>query len=158
MADVDGAGPDDVTWFMLLMGGSLTLGAGTIGFAANALRRRGIGTRSLLGAAAAVFAMVQACLLTRGPLPDWLLWAIMAAFGAMTVLSFSIVADLFPPESTGRANGALNVLHIGSAFVLQGGIGAVVGLWSPDRAGHYPAQAYETALALPLVLQVAALL
>ncbi len=158
MGDVDGVEPDDVTWFMLLMGGSLTLGAGTIGLAANALRQRGITTRSLFGAAAAVFALVQACLLLRGPLPDWLLWAIMAAFGAMTVLSYSIVADLFPPALTGRANGALNVLHIGGAFVLQGGIGAVIGLWGRDRAGQYSAQGYETALALPLVLQVAALL
>ena len=158
MADVDGVDPGGVTWLMLLMGGSLTLGAGTIGFAANALRRRGIGTRSVLGAAAAAFALVQACLLSRGPAPDWLLWATMAAFSAVTVLSFSILADVFPPDLIGRANSALNVLHIGSAFVLQCGIGTVVGLWSPDGAGRYPARAYQTALALPLALQLAALL
>ena len=43
--------------------------------------------------------------------------------GAATVLSFAIIADYFPREFAARANGALNLLHFGCAFMVQYGIG-----------------------------------
>lgn len=158
LADVDGVTPPHIVWFLLLMGGSLTLGAGTIGAAAGMLQRWGLGSNAIFGGACAFFALVQACVLVRLPVHAGVLWGAMAAFGAMTVLSYSIVAELFAPEIIGRANGALNLLHLGSAFVVQSGIGAVVGLWSPNSFGRYPMVAYQVAFALPLALQAAALL
>jgi hypothetical protein len=56
---------------------------------------------------------------------------------------------------TGRANGVLNLFHIAAAFVVQYATGLVVQQWFPD-AGHYPEVAYQTALALILVVQIAA--
>jgi MFS family permease len=85
------------------------------------------------------------------------LWAAFAGVGGATVLSSSIIADYFPKEITARANAALTMFHIGGAFVLQELIGWLVALW-PSQAGHYPSIAYETALALILIPQIAALL
>jgi hypothetical protein len=73
------------------------------------------------------------------------------------VLSYAALAESFPKELAGRANSALNVLHIGGAFLVQSGIGFVVELWPADGGGHYPADAYATAFGLNVVPQVAAL-
>ena len=75
----------------------------------------------------------------------------------MTVLSFSVLAEHFPSAAIGRANGALNVLHIGCSFAVQLGVGQVIALW-PLAAGRYPLQAYQAGLLLPLALQTMALL
>jgi len=72
------------------------------------------------------------------------------------VLSYATLAEYFPKESAGQANGALNVLHIGGACVIQYSIGFVIALW-PSHSGHYPAIAYQAAFAFNLAFQIAAL-
>ena len=79
----------------------------------------------------------------------------MAAVGAATVLSFAILAEYFPKQLAGRANGALNLFHIAAAFVVQYATGVVLQNWTP-QAGHYPEIAYQTAFALNLTFQVVA--
>ena len=91
------------------------------------------------------------------PIPTALTWAIVAGVGAATVLSFAILAEHFPGEIAGRANAALNLLHVGGAFVLQSGIGIVIEQWTPE-GGRYPTVAYQTAFAVIIALQIAALL
>jgi len=71
------------------------------------------------------------------------------------VLSYAILAEYFPKELTGRANGALNLFHIAAAFVVQYATGFVLQHWTP-QAGHYPEIAYQTAFAFNLALQIAA--
>jgi hypothetical protein len=48
-------------------------------------------------------------------------------------------------------------LHIGGAFVLQYAIGAVIDFWG-SKGGHYPAAAYQSAFAIVLSFQLAALI
>ena len=57
---------------------------------------------------------------------------------------------------SGRANAALNLLHVGGAFVLQSATGFIIAQW-PEARGTYPAEAHQTAMATTLVLQLAAL-
>jgi hypothetical protein len=76
--------------------------------------------------------------------------------GAATVLSFAVIADYFPRQFAARANGALNLVHFGWAFVVQDGVGLVVGRWSPQD-GHYPLAAYQVAFGLSAALKIAAL-
>jgi MFS family permease len=114
-----------------------------------------VGPEVLLGLIAAAFIATQFALILRLPIPSFLLWAVIAAVGAATVLSFSILAEYFPKELAGRANGALNLFHIAAAFGVQYAIGVVLQHWTP-QAGHYPEIAYQTAFALTLALQVAA--
>lgn len=59
-------------------------------------------------------------------------------------------------EFAARANGALNLLHFGWAFMVQYGIGLVLDQW-PSQNGHYPLAAYQAAFGLSLALQIAAL-
>jgi type IV secretion system protein VirB5 len=124
--------------------------------AADRLRRRGIPAQTLLAIAALLSVAAQFALILRWPLPTYLSWSIVAAVGAATVLSFAALAEHFPRESIGQANGALNVLHLAGAFVAQSGIGLVVQQWG-SVDGRYPAIAYQVALSVNLVLQVAAL-
>jgi MFS family permease len=75
--------------------------------------------------------------------------------GAATVLSYAILAEYFPRDLAGRANAALNLFHIGGAFVVQYMTGLVVQIWTPTD-GHYPEIAYQTAFACNVILQIAA--
>ena len=90
------------------------------------------------------------------PLPSPVLWCAVAVVGAGTALSYALVAEYFPKELTGRANGALNVFHFGWAFVLQYAIGLVLQQW-PSQDGHYPTIAYQVAFSFNLGPQIAAL-
>ena len=73
------------------------------------------------------------------------------------MLSFAVIADYFPVELAARANGALNLLHFGWAFVVQCGIGMILAQWSP-QAGHYPVEAYQSAFAASFAFQAIALI
>jgi MFS family permease len=155
LADVDGLDRAGVVQHLFIMAVALSVGAIGLGIAADRLRRRGIGPEILLGFVATIFIVIQLALILQLPLPSYFLWSGVAATGAATVLSYAILADYFPKELTGRANGALNLFHIGVAFAVQYATGVVVQLWVPD-AGRYPELAYRTAFALNVVFQVAA--
>jgi MFS family permease len=154
LADVDGLDRAGVVQHLFIMAVALSVGAIGLGVAADRLRRRGVGTETLLGLVATIFIAIQLALILRLPLPSYVLWSGVAATGAATVLSYAILADYFPKELTGRANGALNLFHVGAAFAVQYATGLVVQLWIPD-AGHYPEVAYQTAFALIVVFQIA---
>ena len=134
---------------------ALSLGAMVLGVAADRLRRRGVGPQALLGVVATLFVAAQLALILRLPVPPFIPWIIVGAVGAATVLSYACLAEYFPSAIAGRANAALNVFHIGGAFVLQYITGAIVQLWSPID-GHYPEIAYQAAFALNVSLQIAA--
>jgi len=155
LSDVDGLDRAGVVQHLFIMAVALSVGAIGLGIAADRLRRRGIGPETLLGGVATVFIAIQVALILRLPLTSYLLWSGVAATGAATVLSYAILAEYFPKELTGRANGALNLFHIGAAFAVQYAIGLVVQQWIPE-AGHYPENAYQTAFALIVVCQIAA--
>jgi MFS family permease len=155
LKDVEGLDRAGVVFHLFAMAVALSLGAMLLGVAADRLRRRGVGPEVLLGIVAAVFIATQFALILRLPLPTYLQWAVVAAVGAATVLSFAILAEYFPKQLAGRANGALNLFHIAAAFVVQYVTGVVLQYWTP-QAGHYPEIAYQTAFALNLALQVVA--
>jgi MFS family permease len=127
-----------------------------LGAAADRLRKRNIGTEVLLACVGGLLILAEFVLILRIPLPSVLPWSTVSIAGAATVLSFAVVADYFPREFAARANGALNLLHFGSAFLIQYGIGLVIERWQPQD-GHYPITAYQSAFGLSAVLQLAAL-
>ena len=155
LADVDGLDRAGVVQHLFIMAVALSVGAIGLGVAAHRLRRRGVGTETLLGLVATIFIAIQLALILQLPLPSYILWSGVAATGAATVLSYAILAEYVPKELTGRANGALNLFHIAAAFAVQYATGVVVQQWIPD-AGHYPEVAYRTAFALNVVFQIAA--
>ena len=156
LADVEGFERGGVIRHLFVMAIALSAGALLMGATADRLRRRGVSPRTILAVVATMFIAAELALILRLPLPSYLLWSVVAAVGAAPVLSYSILAEFFPKEATGRANGALNVFHHGGAFVLQYAIGLILGQWT-GQDGRYPAIAYQIALGLILSLQVVAL-
>jgi predicted MFS family arabinose efflux permease len=156
LADVDGFDHESRVVQMFLMAIGLSLGALLLGGIADRLRRHNIRTEVLLAGVGGLLVVAELALILRIPLPSLLPWSIVSIAGAATVLSFAVIADYFPKEFAARANGALNLLHFGWAFVVQYGIGLVVGQW-PAQDGHYPVAAYQTGFGLSVALQLAAL-
>jgi hypothetical protein len=99
---------------------------------------------------------VQLALILRLPVPSQICWALVAAAGAAPVLSYAALAEYFPKQVAGRASGALGVVDIGGAFVLQYTTGLLIQQW-PGLGGHYPAAAYQAAFAVNVALEHVAL-
>jgi MFS family permease len=157
LAEVDGLPRGEVVFYLSAMAGALALGALVIGVVGDRLKRAGVNSRVPLAAAFIAFALLQAAIVHHAPLPGIVLWCGFAAFGSATVLSYTALAENFPKELAGRANAALNLMHIGVAFVVQWGIGAIVDFWPIGTNGNHPVAAYETAFTLVLTAQAAAL-
>jgi MFS family permease len=157
LGNVEGLQRHDVVVHLLVMAIALSASALILGTVGDRLRRRGVSLSATFAFAAGLALLAQLALVLRWPIPTWLPWIAIAGIGAGTVLSYAIVTELFPKSASGRANGALNLLHIGGAFAVQVGIGFIVELW-PVEAGRHPPVAYQTALGINLALQVAAFL
>jgi hypothetical protein len=146
-----------VVLHLFIMAVTLSTAALLLGIGADRLRTQGIQTQTILGCAALLFVAAESLLILDVRSVSYASWAVVAGMGAGTVLSYSILAQYFPKEIAGRANAALNIFHIGGAFVLQEVIGWIINRW-PAHGGHYPAIAYKAALALMIVLQVIAII
>jgi MFS family permease len=155
LCDVAGLDRTTVVHYLAMMAIVVCASALLLGMVADRLRRRGVRTEVVLATMLALSMMAQAALVFGWPIPSHLLWALIAGAGAATVLSFAIIADYFPREASGRANAALNLLHVGSAFVLQSATGFIIARW-PETQGSYPAEAHQAAMATILVLQLVA--
>ena len=155
LTDVEGLDRAAVVDHLFAMAVALSLGAPLLGLIATRLRKYNVEPRTLFGLVAALFIMVQLALILRWPLPSYILWCCVAAVGATTVLSYASVAEYFPRDLAGRANAALNVFHIGGAFLLQDLTGAIIGYWTIE-GGHHPLIAYKVAFGVDLVLQAVA--
>jgi len=156
LTDVEGLDRPAMVRHLFVMALALSVGALALGLTADRLGRHGVGPRVLSSVVTVAFIAVQGALILRVPVLSYLLWGAIAAVGATTVLGFAILAEYFPRELAGRATAALGVFYIGGTFSLQYLTGLIVQLW-PGQAGHYPAIAYQTAFALNLALQTAAL-
>jgi MFS family permease len=156
LADVQRLDRPAIVRHLLVMALALCAGAFLFGIAADRLRRLGVRTQALLASLGAAFTAALLALVLQLPVSSYLVWAAVASVGAATVLSYSILAEYFPSEITGQATAALNIFHIGGAFVLQYAFGLVIGMWG-SKGGHYPPAAYQTAFALILVPQLLAL-
>ena len=157
LTDVEGIDRPGLIRHLFVMAVALGAGGVLLGTAADRLARRGIGPEALMAIVAATFIATQFALILQLPVPSYLSWSVVAAVGAGTVLSYAIVAEYFPKELAGRANGALNVFHLGGAFVLQYSIGLILQRWTADD-GHYPATAYQIAFGVNVALQILALI
>ncbi len=156
LADVNGRSRPEVAGDLACMAVVLIVAAPCWGLLTERLRGR-IKLTHVAAGAAVVLIAVETLILAHTGLPCELPWCLFALFGGMSVLSYSVLADHFPAAAIGRANGVLNVLHIGWSFAVQLVVGQLIALW-PPVAGRYPVQAYQAGLLLPVLLQLMALL
>lgn len=156
LSDVEGLDQTEIMRHLFTMAMAISAGALLLGTAAYRTRGR-VAPGLLLAAVATVSLAAQISLIMRWPLPSYLVWATIAAAGAATVLSFSAVTQHFPREIAGRANAALNTMHVLGAFLLQ----SVTGLIIQQRLGqdgHRPLLAFQVAFAAGMGVQAAAIL
>lgn len=157
LRDVAGLDRAAVVQHLGTMAIALSVSALLLGVVGDQLRRAGVRTEIVLASTLSLSMAAQLALIARAPLPSCLLWVAIAAAGATTVLSYASLASYFPREASGRANAALNLLHMGGTFVLQSAAGFIIEQW-PNADGRYPVEAHQAALAIALGLQLAALL
>jgi MFS family permease len=156
LREVEHLDRSDVVQHLTIMAFAVCVSALLLGTVAGRLRRIAIKTEWVLASTLMSSMAAQALLVLRSPVPSLLVWPVIAAAGAATVLSFAILTEYFPKEMSGRANAALNLLHVASAFVLQSATGLVIEQW-PESQGMHPAEAHEFAMAATLALQLVAL-
>jgi MFS family permease len=156
LTDVEGLDRAGLVRQLFLMSIVLSCGAWLFGMTVHCIKRRGIGAETILAVVAVLFIAAEFALILRAPLPSILPWSVVAIVGTATVVTFAVIADYFPPELAGRANGALNVLHFGWAFLAQYATGLILEQW-PANDGHRFVQAYQIAFGLNVALQIAAL-
>lgn len=156
LTDVEGLNRASLVGQLFMMSIVLSGGAWLFGTTVHCIRRRGVGAEPVLAVLAVLFIAAELTLILRVPLPSILPWCVVAIVGAATVVSFAVMADYFPPELAGRANGALNVLHFGCAFLAQYVTGLILEQWSAED-GHRSILAYQVAFGLNVAVQIAAL-
>jgi len=156
LSDVDGLDRTGVVAVLSVMAIVVSASGLALGVAANCARRLGGKIEHVLLGTLGLSLAAQLALLFDLPVAAGLAWSAIAAAGAATVLSYAILADTYPKEISGRANAALNLLHVGGAFALQSLMGLIIQQW-PVSDGHYPAGAHKTALSIVLAFQVLSL-
>ncbi|MGY2844025.1 MFS family permease [Bradyrhizobium sp. USDA 4509] len=156
LMDVEGLDRASLVGQLFIMSIVLSGGAWLFGTIVHYIKRRGLEAETILAVVAILFITAELTLVLRVPLPSILPWSVLAIVGTATVVSFAVIADYYPPELAGRANGALNVLHFGWAFLAQYATGLVLEQWSIND-GHRTLQAYQVAFGLNVALQIAAL-
>ncbi|MDX1521241.1 MAG: MFS transporter [Anaerolineae bacterium] len=131
----------------------LLMGIGTtIGFAASGWLADRLGLTLVALISAAVFLASQLLLILQPPLAVVrLLYLLFGFSGAFNIVLLALVRRLFPESITGQAVTAVNLFGIGGTFLLQWWLGLIIGAFAVDSAGHYPPQAYITALSFTAV-------
>jgi MFS family permease len=155
LTDVEGFDRTGLVGQLFIMSIVLCGGAWLFGTLVHCIRRRGAGAETILAVVAVLFIAAELILILRVPLPSILPWSVVAIVGTATVVSFAVIADYFPPELAGRANGALNVLHFGWAFLAQYATGLILEQWSQED-GHRTILAYQVAFGFNVVVQIVA--
>ena len=151
LKDVDGIDRAGIVQLLSIMAIAVSASGLLLGIAADQLRRISIRTERVLACTFMLSMAAQLALVLGWSVPSCFAWGAIAAAGAATVLSYTILAEYYPKHASGRANAALNLLHVGGAFVLQSASGLIIEQW-PAASGHYPAEAHQTAMLLGLLI------
>jgi predicted MFS family arabinose efflux permease len=151
--------PDAAVAYLLYMSmASVIFGAIAVGMITEWAGRRGIAALDVAAVGVVLFVLVQLALVCSWRPSVQLLSVLFTLVGTITGIEYAIVAQSLPRELTGRAATCLNLLIFVGAFLVQAGFGAIVGLWQPDAASHYPALAYRVAFGVLVALQLPGLI
>jgi MFS family permease len=159
LRDIHGLDRDAVATGLLALNGLMTLGFVGTGAISDVLQRRGIGLLGILGVGTAIFIFSQLPLLLNGGggvLGMCVVVAGIGLFSNVAVLSYPYLAAQYPAHQSARANTALNLVMMLSAFSVQWAMGGIIGLWPEGPDGTYDLAGYRSAFAVALILQLAA--
>ena len=132
----------------------MTAGYAGMGVLADRLARLGVATAAVALAATLGMFATQAAIIVLPPKIAAPLWILFTFLGASNVLWYSALYQSFPVEMAGRAATALNVFVFLGTFACQWSVGVIVDLWPRGPGGAYPAEAYQTAFAALLAVEL----
>lgn len=139
MSVLEGMSRAEIAMRLTWISGAMLVGFLFMGFFATGLVRRGIKLDSVYRGAMVLAIALLALISSLPTFAGNLLWPILGACFSLSNVSYSLVAQAFPPALSGRANTALNLLVFAGAFGLQWGIGILVDAlqaqgWAGDAA------------------------
>ena len=157
LADAAGLEGSAVADYLFWIALGMAVGYASMGVIADRLARLGVATATVALAATIGLLATQGAIVVLPPKIAAPLWILFAFLGASNVLWYSALYQSFPVEMAGRAATALNVFVFLGIFACQWGVGGVVDLWPRGPSGAYPAEAYQTAFALLLAVELVGL-
>ncbi len=153
LRDVAGLDPQQVASYLFVLALALTVGFVAGGMVADLLGRVGIGLMPVMGGGLLLFGLTQVVIVFQlHPTGVWP-WVLIGLLSNATALAYPELSRHFPPDLTGRANTALNVLVFLGTFATQYAMGAIIDLWPQQGDGGYAPAAYRSAFGVFLALQ-----
>lgn len=156
LRDVLGLGRDEVARHLLWMAVAFMAGILSSGLAVDRLGRRGVSALTVMLVYLLLYLAAQVVIVLRLTDLSFPAWLVLAATGQAGIVAFPWFAARVGNELAGRSNASLNVAMFVAAFLAQGVIGVIIGLFAPVATGYAP-EAYSWAFGFFLVLQILAL-
>ena len=149
--------PAGVAESLLIVAVAMVAGFIFLGWAGARTTARGLGPLPVTVAGIVVFVVVLLAVVAglTGALP--VILPLFGFFGTSGIVAYAALTQRFPRALAGRVNTAINLLVFVGAFVVQWGMGAIIGHWPPPAPGEYAAAGYRTAFGLMLAVQVLSL-
>lgn len=157
LADVAGLDRAGVAAHLSLGAAGMAVGFLGTGVVADALGRWGVKPLALALSGMSAFCCTLILLAVGWTGATLLLVALFGGLASTGTLVYAIVSANVAPSLSGRATTAVNLLIFIAAFVLQWGMGGIVGLWPSGADGARPVAAYSAAFGVAAALQAVAL-
>lgn len=155
--DVLGLAQLDVARHLFWMAVSFMIGILLVGIVADWLQRRGIGPMQTLVGLLLLHTSAQAAIVLQVKALAFPAWIVLSAVGQSAILAFPWFAKQVGEAFSGRANATINFSMFVAAFLVQYGVGLMIGRF-PAVATGYPPEAYGWAMGICLALQIIALI
>ena len=150
--DVLGLAPLEAARQLFWMAVAFMIGILLVGFVADRLQRRGIGPMQTLMGLLLLHTAAQVAIVLQVKVLAFPAWLLLSAVGQSATLSFPWFARQVGEAYSGRANATINFSMFVAAFLIQYGVGLVIGRFPVTATGYSP-DAYLWAMGLCLGLQ-----
>jgi len=154
LKDEGGYGPDGIAASLLLLTLLSIVGFIGTGTIASALGRRGIGLTRVIGGAVLTSLLLQSTLFLPHAAGRWVVMFAIGAFGGAGPLCYPLLNAHFPTSLSGRVNTALNLFFFVGGFLMQYGMGVIIGLFPQSPSGAYPTIAYQAAFGAMILVEL----
>lgn len=158
LRDMQGLDTTALACHLMLAAGVMSLSYPLAGLLAQKTARAGMATVTVAAIGMTCFMFVIAAMALLSMTLGWTIMGLFGLFAAFSSLSYAALGQHFPPHLVGRASTALNMVVFATAFAMQWGTGAIIGIWADPATGHYGAIGYRIGFGLLAALQALAML
>ncbi|MBR9829763.1 MAG: MFS transporter [Oceanospirillales bacterium] len=143
---------------LFISAASMVAGFLGLGLIAGWLNRFGISTQSVSFSGMLCFLLSLLWIQWHPEHASPIAWAAFGFFGTSGTLMFAGLAQQFPVSISARVSTSLNLGIFLGAFLVQWGMGVIIGFWPSGSSNDYPPEAYRLALGCATALQAASLI